>query len=205
MHKETLSEKTGIVLEKIAKIAKPFYLAGGTALALQLGHRISVDLDFFNQNSFSVPSLISELNTLGNLKIEDNSDDTFNGSLDEVKISFFIYPYPLLFPTKEYGGVALADERDIGAMKIEAISGRGSKKDFVDLFMLLKKYPLSELLNFFHEKYKKYNYNMLHILKSLSYFYDADANIEPEYIVPINWEEVKKFIKNKVDEYIKSH
>ena len=99
----------------------------------------------------------------------------------------------------------MADERDIGAMKIEAISGRGSKKDFVDLFMLLKKYPLSELLNFFHEKYKKYNYNMLHILKSLSYFYDADANIEPEYIVPINWEEVKKFIKNKVDEYIKSH
>ncbi len=102
MHKETLSEKTRIVLEKIALIAKPFYLAGGTALALELGHRISVDLDFFSQALFPVSSLVSRLNALGDLKIEDQSDDTFNGSLDGVKISFFYYPYQLLFPTQEY-------------------------------------------------------------------------------------------------------
>jgi len=205
MHEKTLSKNTRIVLEKIAHIAKPFYLAGGTALALELGHRISVDLDFFSQNYFSVASLVEQLSTHGHLTIEDKSNDTLNGSLDEVKISFFIYPYPLLFPTKEYNGVFLADERDIGAMKIQAISDRGSKKDFVDLFVLLKKYSLQELLDFFNKKYKKYNYNMLHILKSLSYFYDADVNIEPKYIIPINWEEVKKFIKNVVEEYIRSH
>ena len=76
--------------------------------------------------------MVEQLNALGNLKIEDQSENTFNGSLDGVKISFFYYPYPLLFPTKEYNGVFLADERDIGAMKVQAISGRGNKKDFVD-------------------------------------------------------------------------
>ncbi|MDP3792951.1 MAG: nucleotidyl transferase AbiEii/AbiGii toxin family protein [bacterium] len=204
MHKETLSENTRIVLEKIVPIVKPFYLAGGTALALLLGHRISVDLDFFSKDTFSVSSLVLKLNALGNLKIEDQSETTFNGSLDEVKISFFYYPYPLLFPTKEYNGVALADERDIGAMKVQAISGRGSKKDFVDLFVLLKKYSLQELFGFFNKKYEKFNYNQLHILKSLSYFYDADTNPEPVYVHPISWTEVKKNVKNVVDEYTRS-
>lgn len=201
MHEETLSENTRIVLEKIAPIASPFYLAGGTALALLLGHRISVDLDFFSKDTFSVSLLVEQLDTLGNLRIEDQSENTFNGSLDGVKISFFQYPYPLLFPTKEYNGVFLADERDIGAMKIQAISGRGSKKDFVDLFVLLKKYSLHELFDFFHKKYEKFNYNRLHILKSISYFYDADTDPEPVYIHPILWTEVKKAISNSVDEY----
>ena len=98
----------------------------------------------------------------------------------------------------------LADERDIAAMKILAISDRGSKKDFVDLFVLLKTYSLDNILEFFNEKYKDYNYNMLHILKSLIYFFDADLDPEPIYINPINWVEIKKFIKNIIDEYIKS-
>ncbi|PIZ85653.1 hypothetical protein CO033_01480 [Candidatus Nomurabacteria bacterium CG_4_9_14_0_2_um_filter_32_10] len=204
MYEETLSKNTRIVLEKIAPITTSFYLAGGTALALELGHRISVDLDFFNKDTFSISLLVEQLNTLGNLKIEDQSENTFNGSLDGVKISFFYYPYPLLFTTKEYNSVYLADERDIGAMKIQSISGRGSKKDFIDLFVLLKKYSIQELLNFFHKKYEKFNYNQLHILKSLSYFYDADTNPEPIYINPIDWKEVKKSIKNVIDEYIKS-
>ena len=204
MHEETLSEKTRIVLEKIAPITTPFYLAGGTVLALLLGHRISVDLDFFSKDTFSVSSLVEQLSALGDLKIEDQSDNTLNGSLDGVKISFFHYPYPLLFPTEEYNGVSLADERDIGAMKIQAISDRGSKKDFVDFFVLLKKYSLQELLYFFYKKYEKFNYNRLHILKSLSYFYDADTNPEPVYIHPISWAEVKSFIKKIVDEYLKS-
>lgn len=204
MHKETLSENTRIVLEKIAPTTTSFYLAGGTALALQFGHRVSIDLDFFSKNTFSVSLLIEQLNNLGNLKIEDQGEDTFNGSLDGVKISFFYYPYPLLFPTKEYSHVSLADERDIAAMKVQAISGRGNKKDFIDLFILLKKYSIQELLDFFHKKYEKFNYNQLHILKSLSYFYDADTNPEPVYIHPISWIEVKKFIKNVINEYIKS-
>lgn len=204
MHEETLSENTRIVLEKVVPVVAPFYLAGGTALALELGHRISVDFDFFCKDTFSVPLLIEKLNIIGNLKIDDQSENTFNGILNGVKISFLYYPYPLLFETKEYKGVALADERDIAAMKIQAISGRGNKKDFVDLFVLLKKYSIQELLGFFHKKYEKFNYNQLHILKSLSYFYSADENPEPAYIHPIAWTEIKKVIKKVVDEYTKS-
>jgi hypothetical protein len=204
MHEETLSKNTRIVLERIVPIVAPFYLAGGTALALELGHRISVDLDFFCKDTFSVPLLIEKLNTIGNLKIDDQSENTFNGILDGVKISFFYYPYPLLFEKKEYKGIMLADEKDIGAMKIQAISGRGNKKDFVDLFVLLKIYSIQELLGFFHKKYEKFNYNQLHILKSLSYFYSAEENPEPVYINPISWAEVKKVIKNVVDEYTRS-
>jgi len=91
-------------------------------------------------------------------------------------------------------------------MKILAISGSGSKKDFIDLFVLLKIYSLVEILEFFNEKYKNYNYNynMLHILKSLEYFSDADPDPEPVYINPISWLEAKQHIKNVVEKYIES-
>lgn len=204
MHPETLNKETGIVLNLIKDSVSEFYLAGGTALALQLGHRISIDLDFFSINDFSTREIADRLKTKGRLEIDSISKDTLNGSLDNVKISFFKYPYKLLFPTKEYNGVALADERDIAAMKILAISDRGNRKDLVDLFVLLKTYSLNDILKFFNEKYKEYNYNMLHILKSLVYFFDADLDTEPVYIHPISWTEVKKVIKNVVDEYTRS-
>src|SRR3989344_1572198 len=192
MHEETLSKDTGIVLEKLVDVARPFYLAGGTALALQFGHRISVDLDFFILELFDVKKLINDLSKGGNLEIEDESDITFNGSLDGVKISFFKYNYPLLFETKDFKGVKLADERDIGAMKIEAISNRGSKKDFVDI------------LGFFHDKYKEFNYNTIHILKSLTYFFNADESSEPEMLIPDNWNDMKKYINKTINNYLDS-
>ena len=204
MHEETLSENTRIVLGKIASIAQPFYLAGGTALALELGHRMSIDLDFFSAEEFSTQALVENLSALGNLKIDDQSAHTLNGVLDGVKISFFYYPYPLLFGTLEYNRVSLADERDIGAMKIQAISGRGSKKDFVDLFVLLKKYPLQDLLDFFYKKYQKFNYNLLHILKSLTYFHDAEADPEPVYIKAISWKDAKESISSAVSDHIRN-
>ncbi|MFA5827152.1 MAG: nucleotidyl transferase AbiEii/AbiGii toxin family protein [Candidatus Paceibacterota bacterium] len=204
MHPETLNKETSIILNLLKDSVSDFYLAGGTALALLLGHRISVDLDFFSINEFSTQEIIDRLKTKGHLEVTSRDKDTLNGSLDGVKISFFKYPYKLLFPIKEYNNVMLADEKDIAAMKILAISDRGSKKDFIDLFILLKTYSFNEILEYFNEKYKDYNYNKLHILKSLVYFSDADLDPEPTYINPIDWEKVKKFIKNIVDEYIKN-
>lgn len=202
MHPETLSKETSAVFDLISDSVSEFYLAGGTALALELGHRISVDLDFFCIHDFSTEEIATKLIKKGELETTDRSTTTFNGSLNGVKISFFKYPYRLLFETRDYKGVKLADERDIAAMKILAISDRGSKKDFVDLFVLLRKYSLKEILDLFNEKYKDYNYNILHILKSLNYFLDADENPEPVYIVPLSWVEVKKYIKSEVDEYL---
>lgn len=204
MHPETLSKETAKVFDLIKDSVPEFYLAGGTALALELGHRISVDLDFFCVNDFSTEDIVNKLIKKGHLETRSKSVDTFNGSLNGVQISFFKYPYKLLFPTKEYLGVHLADERDIAAMKILAISDRGSKKDFVDLFVLLQKFSIEEILNFFNEKYKDHNYNMLHVLKSLTYFFDADESPEPVYITPVDWPEVKKSIIDTVDLYIKS-
>jgi len=203
MHEETLSKNTAIVLEKIAEIAKPFYLAGGTSLALQSGHRISIDLDFFMEDSFSTSLLVEKLKTIGKLKVEDQSERTINGSLDGVKISFFNYQYKLIFPTIAYKGINLADERDIAAMKIVAISDRGTKKDFVDLYVLLKKYSLEKILKFFNEKYKDCNYNMIHISKSLTYFFDADKNPDPEMLIGYDWNEIKKYITTTIDQYMK--
>lgn len=201
MHPETLSAETNKVFHILKDCVSEFYLAGGTALALELGHRISIDLDFFTQQNFSVKEIADKLKIKGRLEITSQDKGTLNGELDGVKISFFEYQYKMLFPTKEYLGVQLADERDIAAMKILAISDRGNKKDFVDLFVLLKMYTLDEILKFFNEKYKDYNYNMLHILKSLTYFSDADEDSEPLYIHPILWTEVKRVIKNVVYEY----
>jgi predicted nucleotidyltransferase component of viral defense system len=204
MHPETLHKETGDVLNLIKDSLSEFYLAGGTALALQLGHRISVDLDFFSENTFLIQKIIDKLKEKGHLEISSQDEETLNGSLNSIRISFFRYPHKLLFPTKEYEGVKIADERDISVMKILAISDRGSKKDFVDLFILLKKYSLAEILEFFNKKYEDYNYNMLHILKSLVFFSDADLDPEPVFIQPLVWNEVKKYIKKTVDEYIKS-
>jgi len=204
MHPETLNKETSAVLNLLKDSVSEFYLAGGTALALELGHRISEDLDFFSIDSFPTQKIADRLKTKGHLEISSQDKDTLNGSIDGVKISFFKYPYKLLFPTKKYNDVALADERDIAAMKILAISDRGSKKDFVDLFVLLKLHSLVDILEFFNEKYKDYNYSMLHILKSLVYFFDADLDPEPVYVNIISWSEVKKFIENIVDEYLKS-
>lgn len=200
MHPETIKKKTGIVLAKIERspTAKNFYLAGGTALAWQLGHRQSIDLDWFSRQKFSNRLIKEGLAKLGDFRLDSEEDGTIHGSLDKVRISFLFYNYKLLFPLVKSGKVNLADERDIAAMKIDAISSRGSKKDFIDLFFLLEKYSLAELLDFFEKKYQSIKYNQLHILKSLTYFEDADSEPMPIMLKKITWQQVKKQINREV-------
>jgi len=200
MYPETISEKTKSVLAKItqADFIQEFYLAGGTALAIQLGHRESIDLDFFSNKKFSVQNLKGKLAQLGRLSVDSEDEDTLNGMLDEVKISFFYYGYDQSFELVKFEGIFLADERDIAAMKIDTIASRGSKKDFVDVCFLLKKYSLSQLIGFFEEKYKNIQYNKLHILKSLVYFDDAENDPTPLMLVDFDWNKDKLFLENEV-------
>jgi hypothetical protein len=114
----------------------------------------------------------------------------------------FYYNYSLLFPLIKFGGIKLADERDIAAMKIDAISSRGNKKDFIDLFFLLEKYSLTELIDFFEKKYKDIEYNKLHIFKSLVYFNDAESEPMPIMIKKAEWETVKEKIKAEVKKMV---
>ena len=200
MHPETIDEKTESVLAKIKNLpwAGNFYLAGGTALALQLGHRVSIDLDFFSASDFLVQKIKTDLSGIGNLAIDYEQEGTLAGVLDGVKISFFHYDYAQLFPLVNYKGMFLADERDVAAMKIDTISSRGSKKDFIDIYFLMKKYGLKEIIALFENKYKNIHYNKLHILKSLIYFTDAENDPQPLMRADFDWEKAKKEIESEV-------
>jgi len=195
MFKETINGEAKRVLEKIAasRIAD-FYLAGGTALAIQLGHRLSVDLDWFSYDDFSNVDLKKKLSKLGGFELIGEEEGTIHGIIDGVRISFFRYDYKLLFPLLDFENIKIADERDIAAMKIDAVSSRGSRKDFVDIYFLLEKYSLSELIGFFEKKYAGIKYNKLHILKSLTFFEDAEGEPMPAMIKLMKWNEVKKKI-----------
>jgi predicted nucleotidyltransferase component of viral defense system len=193
MHEQTLAAETRALLEKIAErpFLKEFYLAGGTSLALQFGHRISVDLDFFSSSDFSLPELKEILPEIGKYELTNEEPGTLDGILDEVKLTFLRYPYPLLFPLIEYKGIRMADLRDIAPMKLSAISSRGSRKDFIDLYFLLEKYHLTELVDLFEKKYAGVTYNKLHLLKSLTYFTDAEDEPMPRMLASASWEVMK--------------
>ncbi|MBI5306105.1 nucleotidyl transferase AbiEii/AbiGii toxin family protein [Candidatus Wolfebacteria bacterium] len=196
MYSKTINKQTKRVLDKIAttSLCNQFYLAGGTALAIELGHRKSIDLDWFSKKDFLNSEIKEILSKVGVFVLNSEADGTIHGVLDKVRVSFLRYKYNLLFPLISFENIQLADERDIASMKIDAISSRGSKKDFIDLYFLLKKYSLFELIGFFGKKYSGIKYNRLHILKSLTYFSDANNEPMPKMIESLEWEEVKKHI-----------
>ena len=196
MHSEAIDEKTKRIFTKISKcdFIQNFYLAGGTALAIQLGHRESIDLDFFSNKKFKVADLKKRLSEIGNYSLDSEDERTLNGSLDNVKLSFFYYGYDQLCSFVDFEGVKLADERDIAAMKVDAISSRGTKKDFIDLYFLLKKYHPLDLIGFFEKKFSNIKYNRIHILKSLTFFKDAENTPMPIMLNDVDWETVKRKI-----------
>ncbi|MEK7596011.1 MAG: nucleotidyl transferase AbiEii/AbiGii toxin family protein, partial [Patescibacteria group bacterium] len=121
-----------------SSLIKSFYLAGGTALALQIGHRISQDLDFFTSENFDESVLIQKIPDIGDFQLEKKSDQTIIGILNNTKISFIGYKYPFLAPFKNILNMNVADIIDIACMKIDTISSRGAKRDFIDVFFVVK-------------------------------------------------------------------
>lgn len=205
MPQEIISKKTKDNLEILTReeILKSFYLAGGTGVALQLKHRVSLDLDFFTRKDIDTKTLIQKIKTWGKLSIERETENTLIGIFNGIRVTFLKYDYPLLFDLKQIEGIRVADLRDIGCMKIDAISSRGMKRDFVDLFFICKELiSLNSLLSLFKRKYKSANYNMMHILKSLAYFEDAENNPMPKMIVSASWQEVKSFFQQEIRKII---
>ncbi len=201
MLEEIISKKTQSNLEILIKsdIIADFYLAGGTGLALYLNHRLSVDLDFFSKKEFDNKSLLQEIKKIGKFSIGKESENTLAGVFNDTKIAFLTYDYPLLFPLKKIRNINVADIKDIACMKISAISSRGSKKDFIDLYFICQQgISLKQVLMLFGRKYRGIDYNMMHILKSLVFFNDADSDPMPKMLVPVTWEQVKKFFQGKV-------
>lgn len=199
-YSDTVPAKTQDILNKIKKIPdlQQFYLTGGTALSLYLGHRESEDLDFFAQISFHPEILQEKLAPFGKLEITMIDEKTLNVFLDGVKLQFLHYPYALLEPFIPWNDIQLSSIIDIACTKLITISMRGSKKDFIDLYAILQQTTLPELFSKLDEKYSKVQYNYPHILKSLVYFADADEQPMPKMHISLEWQQVKDFIVKQV-------
>lgn len=181
-----------------AEALQSFYLAGGTGLALHLGHRRSIDLDFFSEQPFDEERLLDRLQMLARVSVVAREHHTLHLHIDGVKVSFLGYPYPVLFPVMSLDGVPVADPRDIACMKISAIAGRGIRRDFVDLFVVARQHDVGHLLELFQKKYAAVNYNRVHLLKSLTYFDDAEREPQPDLLVPLSWDDVTEFFRREV-------
>jgi len=196
MYPEVLSAKTQKVFKKISQFywIKDFYLTGGSALALQINHRQSDDLDFFTPTNFNPQNLQIKLKSSGKLTEVKLDQNTLNCFLDHIQLQFLYYPYKLLKPKISWQNIWLSSKLDIACTKLITISSRGSKKDFIDLFFLLQEFSLPYLIKQLDKKYTKTNYNITHILKSLVYFQDADNQPDPKMHQPITWAKVKSTI-----------
>jgi hypothetical protein len=188
-----------LVLLGRSGLLKNAYLAGGTGAALQLGHRISNDLDFFTSEKFDCDLFIDALNRLTDFKLDEKKWGTVLGYLGETRFSIFWYRYAVVLPLKAYENIGVMDVREIAAMKLEAIATRGKKRDFVDLYYVIKQgESLDRLIALYEAKYGRNGNKMVHILKSLAYFDDAENDAMPKMLVDIKWKDIKKFFENEV-------
>ena len=206
LHYETIAPETLSLLEKLQALPElaETRLVGGTALALQLGHRISIDLDLFGSWNDDV-EFKALLSSVGHA---EKSSSSANGKMqfyyiDDVKVDCVTYDmYPWLAPAVEERGLRLADVSDIAAMKINAITNRGTRKDFVDLFFLLKRISFPDMMELYQCKYP--DANPVLALRSLVYFVDAEAQPMPKMLVPFEWTECKDVVTDNVRRFIVS-
>ena len=188
----------GIQLVSVVSEIQKAYLAGGTALALQIGHRISIDLDFFTLSEFSKTQVLAKLSSLKGFVQEGTAKWTIWGKINQTRFSMFYYKYPLLEKTRLFEGIQLASLADIAAMKIHAISDRGTRRGFIDTFFLSKKYNLEEMLSFYQKKYGVLEDHLYSILRSLDYFEDAEKETQmPNMITDVDWEKIKDYFRNE--------
>ncbi len=203
-HWETITIEMNEILHAIgqAPFSRRFYLAGGTALALILGHRRSVDLDFFSdtdevmektrkeitQYLVKKPSQIIE-NTDGNLLLESRN----------TRVGFFGYGYPLIKPLINLEGVRVASIEDIGLMKLDAIISRGARKDFYDLFYISQEITIDDLLELGKVKYPMVRDFAMMALEHLVLFDNADRDVQPELLVDQSWDSVKQFFLKQAE------
>jgi len=176
--------------------ASRFYLAGGTALALQFGHRTSVDLDFFSEKDElhdESRAEISQAILAMNPRVIADYVGTLHFSIQGISTGFFGYGYPLIAPTTEFEGVLLASPTDIGMMKLDALISRASRKDFYDLYFIAQQIPLGSLLALGKTKYPFARDFELAAIESLTFFENADKDFHRQLLIPVEWDAVKDF------------
>jgi predicted nucleotidyltransferase component of viral defense system len=203
LYYETIEPELLELLTKLLKIEefKELRLVGGTSLALQYGHRKSVDIDLFGSLNLSLDEISDLISSCGKSTQLKRSAKINIFSIDGIKVDIVNYHYPWLNSVLLEDNLRLAQPEDIAAMKISAITGRGTKKDFIDLFELLKHFSLEEILIFYESKYADGSVYLA--LKSLNYFGDAEENPMPDMLNPVSWADVKRKIEQEVNAYLR--
>lgn len=180
------------------KLFSNFNLVGGTSLALQMGHRNSIDIDMFGNSEIDTELFIEKLKNYGKVIITKSTKNILITKINEIKVDFVSYKYPLLDNCLVVDNIRMLSTKDIAAMKLSAIAGRGSKKDFIDLYFLLEKFSLAEILSFYTQKY--HDGSAFMVQKSLTYFEDADLQLQPKMYKDFDWTLCKQKI---IDEVLK--
>jgi len=202
LQKETVTASTLELLKSLMQDLQlnDFFLVGGTALSLQIGHRISIDIDLFSQNMFDENKLLAYLEKQRNLRLDFLEKNTIKGQINEIKIDLITHSYPLVKPLNVLDGIRLASLADIAAMKLNAIVGNGTRlKDFIDIAFLSCSLSLKQMAEAYELKYA--TRNPLLIFKALSYHKDINFK-EPIHMVaaPFSWKPIEK----RLDQMIKS-
>jgi hypothetical protein len=167
------------------------FLVGGTSLALQMGHRQSVDLDFFTHQPFDAVLLLDYLSQRYQVQPLTVNNTIFISVVEGVKVDVVHFRYPFAFPLIETERLRLADVRDIAPMKLDAVTKRGSKKDFFDMHYLFEQYDLKQILEWYEQMFR--HSTSFHVVRSLTYFEDAESAEMPlVFDKKVTWEVVKK-------------
>ena len=203
LHRETVEPLTLELLIHLMglKYFENYYLVGGTALSLSYGHRTSIDLDFFGLDDFDFKSFELEIVETHEMQILRRSKFISQMKINNIKVDIVQYPYAWIESAHSIGHIRMASDRDIAAMKVNAITNRGTKKDFIDLYALLLKYSYPEIMSFYEKKYP--DGNKMLALRSLNFFDDAE---EQEVVIlwDITWDDIKKELTKKYLEYFNS-
>lgn len=205
LYKETVGPSTLELLIQLQQkeYLKGFHLVGGTALALKMGHRKSVDLDLFSNFSFDSVQLLDHLTTDFSFTLFFSANNTIKGAINQVQVDILAHRYPLVCDPTVVENVSMLSVEDIIAMKLNAISVSGQRvKDFIDIYFLLESYSVEEMIGFYKKKY--FQFNEANVLKSLCWFDEVDLADWPVLLkIPkLKWETVMKTITKATRVYL---
>ncbi|MDA3816866.1 MAG: nucleotidyl transferase AbiEii/AbiGii toxin family protein [Prolixibacteraceae bacterium] len=207
LHKETIDEQTLELLNQLQTktYLDNFYLVGGTALALKIGHRKSIDIDLFTNYKFDTEQLLENISNDFSFELFFSASNTLKGSIQQIQIDILAHRYPLIGHPVIIEGIRMLSTEDIIAMKLNAISVSGQRvKDFIDIYFLLDNYSVKEMINFYKKKYTQYN--EVNVIKSLTWYDDVDLSDWPLLLKnpKLKWKKVKEKITKATKAYLQT-
>lgn len=207
LYKETTSPHTLELLSRLQKkdYLNGFYLAGGTALALQIGHRSSIDIDLFSNFGFNTGEVLENLSQDFDYTLFFSANNTLKGSINEIQVDILAHRYPYVSAPIIIDDITMLSIEDIIAMKLNAISVSGQRvKDFIDIYYMLDTYSIAEMVGFYKKKYA--SFNDVNVLKSLIWFEDIDHSAWPVLLKnpDLKWETIRKKIVKETQKFLRS-